>query len=58
MKVQRPRIGESIAMDMLLLRRLMQAVDRTLPQVLLLASLRASCCSCRQLRYLLCCTIA
>ena len=32
-KVQRPRIGESIAMDMLLLRRLMAAVDRYLPQV-------------------------
>jgi len=31
-KVQRPRIGESIAMDMLLLRRLMAAVDRYLPQ--------------------------
>lgn len=35
-KVQRPRIGESIAMDMLLLRRLMAAVDRYLPQVLLI----------------------
>lgn len=32
-KVQRLRIGESIAMDMLLLRRLMAAVDRYLPQV-------------------------
>jgi aarF domain-containing kinase len=33
-KVQRPRIGETIAMDMLLLRRLMAAVDRYLPQVM------------------------
>jgi aarF domain-containing kinase len=32
-KVQRPGIGESIAIDMLLLRRLMGAVDRNLPQV-------------------------
>lgn len=32
-KVQRPGIGESIAVDMLLLRRLMGAVDRNLPQV-------------------------
>lgn len=33
-KVQRPGIGESIAVDMLLLRRLMQVVDSTLtPQV-------------------------
>jgi aarF domain-containing kinase len=37
-KVQRPRIGESIAMDMLLLRRLMAAVDRYLPQVGCLSS--------------------
>jgi predicted unusual protein kinase regulating ubiquinone biosynthesis (AarF/ABC1/UbiB family) len=32
-KVQRPGIGESIAVDMLLLRRLMAAVDKNLPQV-------------------------
>jgi predicted unusual protein kinase regulating ubiquinone biosynthesis (AarF/ABC1/UbiB family) len=32
-KVQRPAIGESIAVDMLLLRRLMAAVDNNLPQV-------------------------
>jgi predicted unusual protein kinase regulating ubiquinone biosynthesis (AarF/ABC1/UbiB family) len=32
-KVQRPAIGESIAVDMLLLRRLMAAVDKNLPQV-------------------------
>lgn len=32
-KVQRPGIGESIAVDMLLLRRLMGAVDKNLPQV-------------------------
>lgn len=32
-KVQRPGIGESIATDMLLLRRLMAAVDDNLPQV-------------------------
>ena len=37
-KVQRPRIGEFIAMDMLLLRRLMAAVDRYLPQVCRLSS--------------------
>ncbi len=32
-KVQRPNIGETIAVDMLLLRRLMSVVDRRLPQV-------------------------
>ena len=32
-KVQRPGIGENIAVDMLLLRRLMGAVDRNIPQV-------------------------
>jgi predicted unusual protein kinase regulating ubiquinone biosynthesis (AarF/ABC1/UbiB family) len=32
-KVQRPGIGESIAVDMLLLRRLMAVVDKNLPQV-------------------------
>lgn len=32
-KVQRPGIGESIAIDMLLLRRLMGVVDANLPQV-------------------------
>lgn len=32
-KVQRPGIGESIAVDMLLLRRLMRAVDNRVPQV-------------------------
>jgi len=32
-KVQRPGIGESISIDMLLLRRLMGAVDNNLPQV-------------------------
>lgn len=32
-KVQRPGIGESIAVDMLLLRRLMGVVDKNLPQV-------------------------
>jgi predicted unusual protein kinase regulating ubiquinone biosynthesis (AarF/ABC1/UbiB family) len=32
-KVQRPGIGESIAVDMLLLRRLMGAVDKNLPQI-------------------------
>ncbi|GBF89170.1 aarF domain-containing protein, chloroplastic [Raphidocelis subcapitata] len=32
-KVQRPGIGESIATDMLLLRRLMGAVDDNLPQI-------------------------
>ncbi|CAG9462215.1 unnamed protein product [Pedinophyceae sp. YPF-701] len=31
-KVQRPGIGESIAIDMILLRRLLQFVDRTVPQ--------------------------
>ena len=43
-KVQRPRIGESIAMDMLLLRRLMAAVDRYLPQARCLSSPPACCC--------------
>lgn len=33
-KVQRPGIGESIAVDMLLLRRLMAVVDNNLPQVI------------------------
>lgn len=32
-KVQRPGIADSIAIDMLLLRRLMAAVDRNIPQV-------------------------
>ncbi len=32
-KVQRPSIGESIAVDMLLLRRLMAVVDKQLPQL-------------------------
>lgn len=32
-KVQRPNIGESIAVDMLLLRRLMGVVDRNIPQI-------------------------
>ena len=32
-KIQRPGIGETIAVDMLLLRRLMGAVDRNLPQI-------------------------
>ena len=32
-KVQRPGIGESIAIDMVLLRRLVGAVDVNLPQV-------------------------
>jgi len=32
-KVQRPGIGESIAVDMLLLRRLMGVVDRNIPQI-------------------------
>ncbi|GAX83275.1 hypothetical protein CEUSTIGMA_g10701.t1 [Chlamydomonas eustigma] len=32
-KVQRPSIGESIAVDMLLLRRLMGVVDRNVPQI-------------------------
>lgn len=32
-KVQRPGIGESISIDMLLLRRLMGAVDNNLPQI-------------------------
>ncbi len=32
-KVQRPSIGESIAVDMLLLRRLMAVVDDNVPQV-------------------------
>ena len=32
-KVQRPNIGESIAVDMLLLRRLMGVIDRNVPQV-------------------------
>ncbi|GIL77467.1 hypothetical protein Vretimale_2971 [Volvox reticuliferus] len=32
-KVQRPNIGESIAVDMLLLRRLMAVVDQRLPQL-------------------------
>ena len=32
-KVQRPNMGESIAVDMLLLRRLMGVVDRNIPQV-------------------------
>lgn len=33
MKVQRPGIGESIAIDMLLVRRLMSVVDENIPQV-------------------------
>ncbi|GLC42639.1 hypothetical protein PLESTB_001122400 [Pleodorina starrii] len=32
-KVQRPNIGETIAVDMLLLRRLMAVVDQRLPQI-------------------------
>ena len=32
-KVQRPAIADSIAMDMLLLRRLMAAADANIPQV-------------------------
>ena len=32
-KVQRPNIGDTIAVDMLLLRRLMGVVDEHLPQV-------------------------
>ncbi|MEW5298504.1 MAG: hypothetical protein WDW36_001619 [Sanguina aurantia] len=32
-KVQRPSIGDSIAVDMLLLRRLMGVVDRNVPQI-------------------------
>lgn len=32
-KIQRPNIGETIAVDMLLLRRLMAVVDQKLPQV-------------------------
>ena len=31
--MQRPNIGESIAVDMLLLRRLMGVIDRNVPQV-------------------------
>ena len=33
MKVQRPGIGEGIAIDMVLLRRLMTKVDAGLPQL-------------------------
>lgn len=38
-KIQRPGIGESIAVDMLLLRRLMAAVDENLPQVICIQAL-------------------
>ena len=37
-KVQRPSIADSIAMDMLLLRRLMAAADANIPQVPALVS--------------------
>ena len=33
LKVQRPGIGEQICVDMVLLRRLMMAVDTTLPRL-------------------------
>ncbi len=33
MKVQRPGIGDTIALDMVLLRRLMSAVDANMPQL-------------------------
>ena len=33
LKVQRPGIGEQICLDMVLLRRLMMAVDTTLPKL-------------------------
>ena len=33
LKVQRPGIGEQICIDMVLLRRLMMAVDATLPRL-------------------------
>ncbi len=32
-KIQRPNIGETIAVDMLLLRRLMAVIDTQLPQL-------------------------
>ena len=56
-KVQRPGIGESIAVDMLLLRRLMAAVDKNLPQVGWLtgwqglAGWLVGCCGLRQVAY-------
>ena len=33
MKVQRPGIGDTIALDMVLLRRLMAAIDANMPQL-------------------------
>jgi hypothetical protein len=40
-KVQRPGIGDSIAVDMVLLRRLVGVVDKNVPQV---CELHAACC--------------
>ena len=44
LKVQRPGIGEQICVDMVLLRRLMMAVDTTLPRLKLPLQVRLSAC--------------
>ena len=47
LKVQRPGIGENIAMDMVLLRRLMTAFDTSLPRLNLPLQVRWSLhCAC------------
>ena len=44
LKVQRPGIGEQICIDMVLLRRLMMAVDTTLPRLKLPIQVRLYSC--------------
>lgn len=44
LKVQRPGIGEQICVDMVLLRRLMMAVDSTLPRLNLPIQVRPRSC--------------
>ena len=44
LKVQRPGIGEQICVDMVLLRRLMMAVDATLPRLKLPIQVRLRSC--------------
>ena len=45
LKVQRPGIGEQICVDMVLLRRLMMAVDTTLPRLKLPIQVSSWACS-------------
>jgi hypothetical protein len=44
-KVQRPGIGENIAIDMVLLRRLVSVVDKNIPQVWVGSMLCCACCA-------------